>query len=67
MTELTDIELYNCPKLTTLPEFLYKIPEMQVLNIACCRGIESSQLTEDWKRLATPNKCESAKKSKFFI
>lgn len=40
MTELTDIELYNCPKLTTLPEFLYEIPEMQVLNIACCRGID---------------------------
>lgn len=28
MTELTDIELYNCSKLTTLPEFLYEIPEM---------------------------------------
>ena len=71
MTELTDIELYNCPKLTTLPDFLYEIPEMQVLNIACCRGIDGlngtkdgtgDQLTEDWKRLATPDKCKSAKK-----
>ena len=44
---------------------------MQVLNIACCRGIDGlngtkdgtgDQLTEDWKRLATPDKCKSAKK-----
>ena len=62
MTELTDIELYNCSKLTTLPEFLYKIPEMQVLNIACSKGIEGTQLTEDWERLADPTQSESAKK-----
>ena len=62
MTELTDIELYNCSKLTTLPEFLYKIPEMQVLNIACSKGIEGTQLTEDWERLANPIQSESAKK-----
>lgn len=62
MTELTDIELYNCSKLTTLPEFLYKIPEMQVLNIACSKGIEGTQLTKDWERLADPTQSESAKK-----
>jgi len=62
MTELTDIELYNCSKLTTLPEFLYKIPEMQVLNIACSKGIEGTQLTVDWERLADPTQSESAKK-----
>lgn len=62
MTELTDIELYNCSKLTTLPEFLYKIPEMQVLNIACSKGIEGTQLTDDWERLADPTQSESAKK-----
>ena len=62
MTELTDIELYNCSKLTALPEFLYKIPEMQVLNIACSKGIEGTQLTEDWERLADPTQSESAKK-----
>lgn len=62
MTELTDIELYNCSKLTTLPEFLYKIPEMQVLNIACSKGIEGTQLTEDWEKLADPTQSESAKK-----
>lgn len=62
MTELTDIELYNCSKLTTLPEFLYKIPEMQVLNIACSKGIEGTQLTENWERLADPTQSESAKK-----
>ena len=53
----------NCSKLTTLPEFLYKIPEMQVLNIACSKGIEGTQLTEDWERLADPTQSESAKKN----
>jgi len=62
MTELTDIELYNCSKLTTLPEFLYEIPEMQVLNIACSRGIKGAQLTQDWTKLANPTQSESAKK-----
>lgn len=52
MADLTDVELYNCPKLTQLPEFLYDLPDLQLLNIACNRGISADQLTADWKRLA---------------
>lgn len=52
LTKLTDIELYNCPKLTQIPEFIYELPEIQLLNIACNRGISGDQLTADWQRLA---------------
>lgn len=53
MEELTDIEIYNCKNMTQLPEFLYHLPEIQLLNIACNRGIEAGQLKDDWTRLAT--------------
>ena len=61
LTELTDVELYNCPNLTKLPEFLFALPEIQLLNIANNKGIDGlngvkdgsgEQLTADWKRLA---------------
>lgn len=52
LKDLTDIELYNCSKLTTLPNFLYELPEIQLLNLACNRGIEGDQLTKDWEKLA---------------
>ncbi len=61
MTELTDVELYNCPNLTKFPEFLFDLPELQLLNVACNKGIDGlngtkngtgEQLTADWKRLA---------------
>lgn len=34
----------------------------QVLNIACSRGIKGTKLTQDWERLADPDRSESAKK-----
>ncbi len=55
MSELlqeTDLELYNCPNLTQIPEFIYDLPELQLLNIACNKGISGDQLTADWQRLA---------------
>ncbi len=52
MTNLTDMELYNCPKITRLPEFYYNLPAMQALNLARCKGISASQLRDDWTRLA---------------
>lgn len=52
LEDLTDIELYNCPKLEKLPEFLKKLPEMQLLNIACNKGIDGEQLKNDWQALA---------------
>lgn len=51
LKELTDVELYNCPNLTTLPEYLYELPEMQLLNLACNSKI-GSNLTNDWTKLA---------------
>lgn len=52
LKDLTDVELYNCPKLTQIPEFVYDLPELQLLNIACNKGISADQLTADWKKLA---------------
>lgn len=52
LKELTDVEVYNCPNVTTLPKFLYELPEMQLLNIACNRGISADQLRTDWANLA---------------
>lgn len=52
LKDLTDIELYNCPKITQVPEFLYDLPEIQLLNLACNRGISADQLKADWQRLA---------------
>lgn len=52
MTELTDIELYNCRGLKALPRFLFELPELQLLNIACNTGIPGEQLTQDWGELS---------------
>ena len=52
MKQLTDLELYNCPNLTQVPDFVYDLPELQSLNIACNKGISADQLTADWARLA---------------
>lgn len=52
MTELTDVELYNCPKLTRFPDFLFYLPEMQLLNTACNPQISNTQLRNDWTTLA---------------
>lgn len=52
LEDLTDIELYNCPKLDRLPSFLKELPEMQLLNIACNKGIDGEQLKDDWQALA---------------
>ena len=50
LTNLTDIEIYNCPKLTALPmEMLSKLPELQLLNIACNKTITGEQLKKDWE------------------
>ena len=34
MESLTDVELYNCPNMTRLPEFIFDLPDLQLLNIA---------------------------------
>ena len=52
MTELTDVELYNCPKLTRVPEIFFLLPSIQAFNLACNKGISAAQLRSDWQRLA---------------
>lgn len=52
LKELTDIEVYNCPNLTEMPDFLFQLPEIQLLNLASNTGISGDQLTADWKRFA---------------
>lgn len=50
LTKLYDLEIYNCPNLTRLPmEMLANLPELQMLNIAACKGISGEQLKTDWE------------------
>ena len=47
---LTDVEIYNCAKLTRLPmEMLAALPNIQSLNISMNRGIAGEQLKADWE------------------
>ena len=53
MTTLTDLELYNCPKLTRLPDFYHELPNVQAFNPARNKGISARQLRDDWEQMAT--------------
>ncbi len=49
LESLTDVEIYNCAQLDSLPmEMLAGLPELQSLNIACNSGISAEQLKKDW-------------------
>ena len=51
-TSLTDIEIYNCAKLTRLPvELLCSLPNMQSVNLALNKGISGEQLKADWEAI----------------
>lgn len=51
-TSLTDIEIYNCKNMTSLPmDMIANLPELQMLNIACMKGISGAQLKADWEEL----------------
>ena len=48
---LTDVEIYNCSELTSLPMEMFDedgLPELQSLNIACNNGINAETLRENW-------------------
>lgn len=48
---LTDVEIYNCDSLTSLPMEMFDedgLPLLQSLNIACNKGISADQLKKDW-------------------
>ncbi len=56
LTNLYDIEIFNCPKLTGLPmEMLASIPELQMLNVASNKGITGEQLKKDWETFINGN------------
>lgn len=51
LEKLVDMELYNCPNLTALPMEMFDengLPELQMLNISCSKGISGEQLREDF-------------------
>lgn len=48
-TMLTDMEIYNCKELTTLPmNILAELPELQMLNVACNQKIPGDVLLKNW-------------------
>lgn len=51
-TNLTDVEIYNCPNLTALPkELIAELPAIQSLNVAVNYNITGEQLKADWETL----------------
>lgn len=51
-SNLTDVEIYNCPNLTRLPEeLLTSLPNIQSLNISVNFGISAEQLKSDWEAI----------------
>lgn len=56
--DLTDMELYNCPNFTKIPDFVLELPELQVLNLACNQGI--ADMGAEWNRLITGSTSGSA-------
>ena len=51
-TALTDVEIYNCPKLKQLPtEMLCGLPNIQSLNLAMNQNISGEQLKADWEAI----------------
>ena len=52
LTNLTDVEIYNCPNLTRLPkEMITELPRIQSLNVAMNLGISGEQLKSDWEAI----------------
>ncbi|MBQ5645362.1 MAG: DUF4458 domain-containing protein [Bacteroidaceae bacterium] len=56
LTNLYDIEIFNCPKLKGLPvDMLTALPELQMLNVASNKGISGEQLKADWEAIINGN------------
>jgi hypothetical protein len=49
LDKLTDMEIYNCPNLTSLPmDMLSELPELQLLNVASNTNIPGDELLDNW-------------------
>lgn len=52
LEDLKDVEIYNCPLMKALPEALFTMPNVELLNLANNPQIESSVFEEGLDRLA---------------
>lgn len=53
LTSCTDVEIYNCPKMTTFPMALTKMPKLALVNLANNRQWSSQEVLKGFKGLAT--------------
>lgn len=53
LSDLTDVEIYNCPSMKKLPEALFTMPNIELLNLANNPQIASAVFEEGLKKLAT--------------
>ena len=59
MESLTDLEIYNCPKMTTFPSEINALPRLEVLNIARNRQMSGEEFfrgLDDFAKNAKSNK-----------
>ncbi|PTN10418.1 DUF4458 domain-containing protein [Mangrovibacterium marinum] len=52
MEDLTDVEFYNCPLMEALPEALFTMPNVELLNLATNPQIEAAVLEQGLDQLA---------------
>lgn len=52
LTACTDVEIYNCPKMTTFPDALTTMPNVEVLNMANNPQIPSDEIFRGLVKLA---------------
>lgn len=53
LTALTDLEIYNCPKMVQFPKVIADLPELIQLNLAMNRQMTSEVINDGIKALAT--------------
>lgn len=58
LENLTDVELYNCPSMKKLPDALFTLPNIELLNLANNPQIASADFEEGLKKLANGNSAE---------
>lgn len=59
LKDLTDMELYNCPLMTKLPDALFTLPNLALLNLANNPQIASADFEEGLEKFADGNSKET--------